>query len=67
MFSIGYRDSDLILTRVRKKAIDQNPIAIAGAIVLRLSGRDSRGRTLETTQVCYVSDLIIPCRIVMVE
>ena len=53
--SMGYKQSDLIPTKVRMRAIDQTPIEIKGALLLRLSGQDKDGSTLETAQVCYVS------------
>ena len=58
VFEMGYKQSDLIPTKLRMKAIDQNPIAIQGAILLRLSGQDPNGTTLETVQVCFVSSKI---------
>ena len=58
VFQMGYKKSDLIPTKVRMKAIDQNLIAIQGAIILRLSGHDQHGNTFETVQVCFVSEKI---------
>ena len=55
---LGYTEADLIPTKMKMKAIDQNSISIRGAIILRLSGRDQSGNVIETVQVCYVSDNI---------
>ena len=55
---LGYSNSDLIPTKMRMKAIDQNRIPVQGAIILRLSGRDQQGNIYETVQICFVSDKI---------
>ena len=55
---LGYSEADLIPTKMRMKAIDQNNIAVQGAIILRLSGRDQHGNVYETVQICFVSDKI---------
>ena len=58
MYSMGFTESDLIPTEIRMRAIDRNPIHIAGALLLRLSGRAPDGTLLETAQVCYVSNRV---------
>ena len=55
VYRLGYTENDLIPTKMRMKAIDQNTIAVQGAIILRLSGRDQYGHTFETVQICFVS------------
>ena len=52
----GLQQSDLITVTMKMHAANQNGIKIIGATVLRLSGRDSSGRLVETRQMIYVTD-----------
>ena len=58
MHLLGFNESDLIPTEIRMRAIDKNPIGILGAILIRLSGQGPDGQTLETAQVCYISNQV---------
>ena len=52
----GFRDSALIPVTRRMYAANNEGIRILGAILLRLSGKDSTGHEYETAEMVYISD-----------
>ena len=52
----GFKDRDLIPVTRRMVAANNEGIRILGAILLRISGKDSLGNTIETAEMVYVSD-----------
>ena len=54
--AIGIKQFELIPVKLQMKAINRECVNILGAILLRISGPDSYGNTLETAQICYVTN-----------
>ena len=53
---LGIRESNLIPVTMQMRTATNIGIKILGATVLRLSAKDSHGKTLETRQMTYVTD-----------
>ena len=53
---LGLKISDLMPVTMKMHAANDKGIKILGATVLRLSGKDTHGRTVETKQMTYVTD-----------
>ena len=55
---LGFKKSDLIPMKTRISAVNRDVIPILGAVILRLSGKSGSGKVIETSQICYVTDVI---------
>ena len=53
---LGLRTCDLIPVTLKMHAVNNKGIPILGAVILRFSGKDSNGNTIETRQITYVTD-----------
>ncbi|XP_014676386.1 PREDICTED: uncharacterized protein LOC106816320 [Priapulus caudatus] len=53
---LGLGKADLIPVTLRMNAANNKGINILGAAILRFSGKDTSGNTLETRQVTYITD-----------
>ena len=53
---LGLRESDLIPVTMKMHTATNGGIKILGATVLRISGTDGKGRTVETRQMTYITD-----------
>ena len=56
IYRLGLKDKDLIPVRMKMHAANNQGINILGAVILRISGRDSHGKVIETHQITYVTD-----------
>ena len=52
----GFSDADLIPVSVKLVAANKSPISLAGAIILRLSGKSPDGHSVSHPTMVYVSD-----------
>lgn len=53
---LGLGHADLVPVKMKMSAANRSGIRILGAVILRYSGADRRGRIAETRQVTYVTD-----------
>ena len=53
---LGLRESDLIPVTMRMHTANNDGIKILGALLLRMSSKDSSGQVVETRQMTYVTD-----------
>ncbi|RLC10819.1 MAG: hypothetical protein DRI57_19860 [Deltaproteobacteria bacterium] len=53
---LGIRPQDLIPVKLKMHAANNKGIKILGAAILRFTGKDKNGTTLETRQITYVTD-----------
>ena len=55
VYKLGLKKSDLIPVTLKVKAINKEEVGLLGAVLLRFSGKNTRGKRFETAQICYVS------------